>query len=193
VQSDPIGLERDINTYSYVNLNPLTSIDLFGLTTVYRGPNNSFSGRPPSGQMCSQAIWIGGYIVGWGPCNPAKMPPQSQSAAACPTGNQSGDPTGNGDPQFPPPPPKYTASYAGNQWHWDMDPPELKDYAWCLANVALDLASTEPFEQYIEGQARKRAMKNSVFVLKTAGWWGKFEHAGAVGSCFGNPRSGIVR
>ncbi len=70
IESDPIGLTGGINTYGYVSANPLGFIDSLGL--------------------CQQAVWRGGFIVGWVPCGnpftptPTDPPPPPQSSASCP-------------------------------------------------------------------------------------------------------------
>ncbi|WP_171160576.1 RHS repeat-associated core domain-containing protein [Usitatibacter palustris] len=55
VQSDSIGLLGGFNTFGYVSGRPLSLIDPLGL--------------------CEVAVWSGGYIAGWKPCEPEPAPP----------------------------------------------------------------------------------------------------------------------
>jgi RHS repeat-associated protein len=78
-QSDPIGLTAGFSTYGYVSGNPLGFIDPFGL--------------------CQVAVWRGGYIAGWKPCDqpaapsPPSSPPPSSPTPQCDScGNPSSPP-----------------------------------------------------------------------------------------------------
>ena len=93
ISEDPIGLAGGANVYSYVDGSPLNAGDPMGLTTVYRGPGNSFSEFPPPGASCARAVWRGGYIVKWEPCNT----PLSSPRSSCPSGPGAGQgPSGSG-------------------------------------------------------------------------------------------------
>lgn len=80
--------------YTYVDGDPVNLVDPSGLASVYRGPGNSFSDRPPPGP-CQQAVFLGGYIVRWGPCVWPEPPPPPGPTGCPPT---SGDDPGSNGP-----------------------------------------------------------------------------------------------
>lgn len=72
-QSDPIGLNGGLNSYTYVGSNPLSYIDPRGLDTVSIGGSIAFPGffhwflpsdAPPSGAGCGIALSYPGFLGG---------------------------------------------------------------------------------------------------------------------------------
>jgi RHS repeat-associated protein len=71
IESDPIGIEGGLNTYAYVENNPVNAIDLFGLATYSIGLGGSLQqtaagasasgsiGFDSSGQVCMQFTTCG--------------------------------------------------------------------------------------------------------------------------------------
>jgi RHS repeat-associated protein len=66
LEGDPIGLNGGLNLFGYVRSSPIWSLDPIGWV-VYRSRPGDYSDTPPSG-ACEEAIWAGGFIMGWKPC-----------------------------------------------------------------------------------------------------------------------------
>ena len=74
ITSDPVGIWAGANTYGYPGQNALGIFDFTGLagsSKIYKHGRGDYSYRrgSGSGSGCETPIWVGGYIVGWRPCD----------------------------------------------------------------------------------------------------------------------------
>ena len=57
-----------INTFGYVNGNPLSLLDPLRLRAIFKWPPNNYGDVPPPGAACEEAIFSSGILMGWKPC-----------------------------------------------------------------------------------------------------------------------------